>query len=40
MLRTLIDAIPTPNPELGDRLLNLTLAFTAGFILSMLVFGA
>lgn len=39
MLRKLIDAIPTPSPELGDSLVNLTLAFTAGFILAMLVFG-
>jgi hypothetical protein len=35
----LIDAIPTPSPEQGDRMVNLTLAFTAGFILAMLAFG-
>jgi len=35
----LIDAIPTPTPEQGDRAVNLTLAFVAGFILAMLVYG-
>jgi hypothetical protein len=40
MIRKLIDAIPTPSPEFGDKLVNLTLAFTAGFILAMLTFGA
>ena len=40
MLRTLIDAIPTPSPETGDKMVNLTLAFAAGFILAMLAFGA
>jgi hypothetical protein len=40
MLERLIDAIPTPSPETGDRLVNLTLAFAAGFILAMLAFGA
>jgi hypothetical protein len=40
MIARLIDAIPTPSPELGDKLVNLTLAFTAGFILAMLAFGA
>jgi hypothetical protein len=38
MLRRLIDSIPTPSPELGDKLVNLTLAFVAGFILAMLVY--
>jgi hypothetical protein len=40
MLRKLIDSIPVPTPEFGDTLVNLTLAFTAGFILAMLIFGA
>ena len=35
----LIDAIPTPSPETGDKAVNLTLAFVAGFILAMLVYG-
>lgn len=35
----IIDAIPTPTPEQGDRAVNLTLAFIAGFILAMLVYG-
>jgi hypothetical protein len=34
-----IDAIPTPTPEQGDRAVNLTLAFVAGFIVAMLAFG-
>ncbi len=38
-LTKLIDAIPTPTPEQGDRAVNLTLAFVAGFILAMLVYG-
>lgn len=40
MLHKLINAIPTPTPEQGDRAVNLTLAFVAGFILAMLVYGA
>lgn len=39
MKRNIIDMIPTPSPELGDKLVNLTLAFVAGFIVAMLVFG-
>ena len=39
MLRKLIDSIPTPSPETGDKWVNLALAFTAGFIFAMLVFG-
>lgn len=35
----IIDRIPTPTPEQGDRAVNLTLAFIAGFILAMLVYG-
>jgi hypothetical protein len=35
----LIDSIPTPSPETGDRMVNLTLAFVAGFIVAMLAFG-
>jgi hypothetical protein len=38
-LNRVIDAIPTPTPEQGDRAVNLTLAFTAGFIFAILVFG-
>ena len=38
MLRRLIDSIPVPTPEQGDTLVNLTLAFVAGFILAMLVY--
>lgn len=38
MLRRLIDRIPTLTPEQGDRAVNLTLAFTAGFITAMLAF--
>ena len=35
----IIDGIPTPTPEQGDRAVNLMLAFVAGFIVAMLVFG-
>jgi hypothetical protein len=38
MLRKLIDWIPVPSPEFGDVLVNLALAFTAGFLIAMLVF--
>jgi hypothetical protein len=38
MLRKLIDWIPVPSPEFGDSLVNLALAFTAGFLIAMLVF--
>jgi hypothetical protein len=31
--------IPTPSPELGDKMVNLALAFIAGFIVAMLVYG-
>ena len=39
MKRNLIDMIPTPSPELGDKMVNLALAFIAGFIVAMLVYG-
>jgi hypothetical protein len=39
MLRRLIDAIPTPTPELGDKMVNLMLAFVAGFITAVLAYG-
>jgi hypothetical protein len=39
MLRKLIDWIPTPDPEFGDNLVNLMLAFVAGFVIAMLVFA-
>jgi hypothetical protein len=35
----IIDSIPTPTPEQGDRALNLMLAFVAGFIFALLVYG-
>jgi hypothetical protein len=38
MLRKLIDSIPSIDPETGDRAVNLTLAFVAGFILAMLIY--
>jgi hypothetical protein len=38
MLRKLIDMIPVLDPEFGDSLINLTLAFIAGFLIAMLVF--
>jgi hypothetical protein len=38
-LNRVIDAIPTPTPEQGDRAVNLTLVFVAGFIFAILVFG-
>ena len=38
MLRKLIDWIPTPSPDFGDALVNLALAFTAGFLIAMLIF--
>jgi hypothetical protein len=39
VLQKLIDAIPTPTPEQGDRAVNLTLAFVAGFITAVLAYG-
>jgi hypothetical protein len=39
MLRKLIDSIPSIDPETGDKVLNLALAFVAGFIVAMLVYG-
>jgi hypothetical protein len=38
MLRKLIDMIPTPDPEFGDKLVDLTLAFTVGFVIAMFIF--
>jgi hypothetical protein len=38
-LARLIDAIPTPTPEFGDRMVNYTLAFACGFITCMIAFG-
>lgn len=35
----IIDAIPTPTPEQGDRAVMYTCTFIAGFILGMLVYG-
>ena len=39
MKRNIIDMIPTPTPEQGDKMVNLMLAFVAGFIVGLLVFG-
>jgi hypothetical protein len=39
-LEKAIDAIPTINPETGDRLVNLALAFIAGFVFALIIFGA
>jgi hypothetical protein len=39
MKRNLIDMIPTPTPEQGDKMVNLMLAFVAGFIVALLVYG-
>ncbi len=36
----LIDAIPSIDPETGDKAVNLALAFVAGFITAILVYGA
>ena len=38
-MKNLIDMIPTPTPEQGDKMVNLALAFVAGFIFSILVYG-
>ena len=38
-LTRIIDAIPTPTPEQGDRAVNLALAFVAGFITAVLAYG-
>lgn len=38
-MKNIIDMIPTPTPEQGDKFVNLALAFIAGFIFAMLVFG-
>jgi hypothetical protein len=38
-MKNLIDMIPTPTPEQGDKMVNLMLAFVAGFIFALLVFG-
>jgi hypothetical protein len=39
MKRNLIDMIPTPTPEQGDKMVNLALAFVAGFIVALLIYG-
>lgn len=39
MLEKFIDSIPVLSPETGDKYVNLMLAFVAGFIVAMLVFG-
>jgi hypothetical protein len=38
-LTKLLDAIPVPTPEFGDRMVNLALAFACGFIFCMIVNG-
>ena len=35
----IIDSIPTPTPEQGDRAVTLVGAFVAGFIFAILIFG-
>ena len=38
MLRKLIDRIPTLDPEFGDNMITLALAFVAGFVIAMFIF--
>jgi hypothetical protein len=38
-LTQLIDAIPVPSPEAGDRAVMYTCTFAAGFIFCMIVNG-
>jgi len=38
-LMRIIDTIPTPDPELGDRAVTYFCVFGFGFILGMLVYG-
>lgn len=38
-LENIVDAIPTPSPETGDKMVNLMLAFVAGFIVALLIYG-
>jgi hypothetical protein len=38
-LENFIDAIPTPSPKTGDKMVNLMLAFVAGFIVALLIYG-
>ena len=35
----IVDSIPVPTPEQGDRAVTLVCAFVAGFIFAILVFG-
>ena len=35
----IIDSIPTPTPEQGDRAVTLACSFVTGFIFAILVFG-
>jgi hypothetical protein len=39
LLTRLLDAIPVPSPEQGDRLVGLTCAFGLGVCLALLVLG-
>jgi hypothetical protein len=34
-----INSIPTPTPEQGDRVVTLSLAFVAGFLFAIVVYG-
>ena len=38
-LTRLIDAIPVPTPEQGDRAVMYTCTFAAGFIFCMIAYG-
>jgi len=38
-LEQLIEAIPVPTPEQGDKLVGYTCIFALGFIVGMLAFG-
>lgn len=38
-LENIVDSIPTIDPETGDYMVNLALAFVAGFITAYLIFN-
>jgi hypothetical protein len=40
LLTRLLDAIPTPTPEQGDKLVGYTCVFGLGFCVAILVLGA
>ena len=39
LLTKLLDAIPTPTPEQGDKLVGYTCVFGLGFCFAILAFG-